>query len=329
MAEPPPDRSKGESPDRTPEWGLVATVKAAPEKVAAFVAHHLSLGAARIWLYFDDPADPAAEPLSRLPRVTATRCDDGHWERLRGRPDRHQNRQSKNAQAAYKACLLPWLGHVDVDEFLWPSRPGSRTVAEILGSLPPGQPTLRMEPFEAMHDPALPDDIFTARLFRGPLKQRFAHLRQPVLGAYADLLPEGHLSHTNGKSFFRTGIPGLSPRLHGAFLKGQRLPGPPFDRRLPLLHFHAQDREGWLKALPFRLTRGAYQYHAALQAHLASAGPEETAFFYDRTQCLPPDIAQLLREEGRLIEADLDLRRKVAGLARSAADEPPPDNGQP
>lgn len=329
MAAPPPDRSKGESPDRTPEWGLVATVKAPPEKVAAFVAHHLSLGAARIWLYFDDPADPAAEPLSRLPRVTATRCNDGHWERLRGRPDRHQNRQSKNAQAAYKACLLPWLGHVDVDEFLWPSPPGPRTVAEILGSLPPGQTTLRMEPFEAMHDPALPDDIFTARLFRGPLKQRFAHLRQPVLGAYADILPEGHLSHTNGKSFFRTGIPGLSPRLHGAFLKGQRLPGPPFDRRLPLLHFHAQDREGWLKALPFRLTRGAYQYHAALQAHLASAGPEETAFFYDRTQCLPPDIAQLLREEGRLIEADLDLRRKVAGLARSASDEPPPDNGQP
>lgn len=296
--------------DSAPDWGLVATVKAAPEKVAAFVAHHLSLGAARIWLCFDDPADPTAEPLSRLPRVTTIRCDDSHWDRLHGRPDRHQNRQSKNAQAVYRACPLPWLGHLDVDEFLWPAQP----VAEILGSLPPGQPTLRMEPFEAMHDPALPDDIFTARLFRGPLKQRFAHLRPPVLGAYAAILPDGHLSHTNGKSFFRTGIPGLSPRLHGAFLRGERLPGPPFDRRLSLLHFHAQDRQGWLQALPFRLTRGAYQYHAELQTHLAAAGPEEIAFFYDRTQCLPPDIAQLLREEGRLIEADLGLRRKVAEL---------------
>ncbi|NGM45722.1 glycosyltransferase family 2 protein [Rhodobacter sp. SGA-6-6] len=300
-----------------PDWGLVATVRAAPEKVAAFVAHHLSLGAARIWLYFDDPADPAVEPLSRIPQVTATRCDDVHWERLRGRPDRHQNRQSKNARAAYKACLLPWLGHIDVDEFLWPSR----TVAEILASLPPGQPTLRMEPFEAMHDPALPDDIFTARAFRGPLKQRFAHLRPAVLGSYAGILPEGHLSHTNGKSFFRTGIPDLSPRLHGAFLKGERLPGPPFDRRLPLLHFHAQDREDWLKALPFRLTRGAYQYHAGMQAHLSAAGPEEIGFFYDRTQCLSPDLAALLREEGRLIEADLHLREKVAQLVRGAAGE--------
>lgn len=295
-------------------WGLVSTVKASPEKVLAFVAHHLSLGAARIWLYFDDPADPAFDRVANLARITAIRCDADHWERLRGRPDRHQNRQVKNAQAAWKACRLPWLGHVDVDEFLWPKRP----VADILSSLPPDQPTLRMEPFEAMHDPDLPDDIFTARLFRGPLKPRFAHLREAALGSFAAVLPEGHLSHTNGKSFFRTGIPGLSPRLHGAFLNGERLPGPPFDRRLPLLHFHAQDRAAWLAALPFRLTRGAYQYHPDLQALLSAAGPEEIAVFYDRTQILAPETAALLQGEGRLITANLSLQAGVDALARSS-----------
>lgn len=293
------------------EWGLVSTVKAPPEKVAAFVAHHLGLGAARIWLYFDDPEDPAFDMVSRWPQVTPVRCDDIRWAAAGSRPDRHQNRQSRNAQAAWRACRLPWIGHVDVDEFLHPVIP----VAEILGAVPPDQPTLRMEPYEAMHDPALPDDIFTARQFRGALKPRFAHLRRAVLGAYADILPEGHLSHTNGKSFFRTGIPGLSPRLHGAFLNGERLPGPPFDRRLPLLHFHAQDREDWLTALPFRLTRGAYQYHPALQAHLAAAGPQEISFFYDRTQRLTADTANLLRDDGRLIEADLALRQQIARLS--------------
>ncbi len=311
-----------------PDWGLVATVKAAPEKVAAFVAHHLSLGAARIWLYFDDPDDAAFDLVARIPQVTATRCDTDHWERLRTRPERHQNRQSRNAQAAYKACLLPWIGHVDVDEFLWPSRPGE-TVAGILGTLPPDQLTLRMEPFEAMHDPSLPDDVFTARLFRGPLKQRFAHLREPVLGSYAAILPEGHLSHTNGKSFFRTGIQQLSPRLHGAFLNGERLSGPAFDRRLRLLHFHAQDREAWLNALPFRLTRGAYQYHAEMQAHLANAGPEEIGFFYDRTQLLTADLASLLTGEGRLVEADLGLRNRIAALARSLPGTAPYQGNDP
>lgn len=296
------------------DWGLVTTVKAAPEKVLAFVAHHLSLGCARIWLYFDDPEDPAFDIVADIAQVTPVRCDETRWATAGTRPDRHQNRQSRNAQAAYRACRLPWLGHIDVDEFIWPSRP----VSEILGSLPPDQLTLRMEPFEAMHDPALPDDIFTARLFRGPLKNRFSHLREPVLGSYAGVLPEGHLSHTNGKSFFRTGIPGLSPRLHGAFLNKERLPGPPFDRRLPLLHFHAQDRVAWLAALPFRLTRGAYQYHPELQALLATAGPEEIAFFYDRTQCLTADTTALLRDEGRLITADLSLRALVSALAQAS-----------
>lgn len=292
------------------DWGLVSTVKAPPEQVLAFVAHHLSLGAARIWLYFDDPEDPAFDMIADVPQVTPVRCDDTRWATAGQRPDRHQNRQSRNAQAAYRACRLPWLGHVDVDEFLAPAQP----ITKILASLPPDQWTLRMEPFEAMHDPALPDDIFTARQFRGPLKQRFAHLRAPVLGAYADILPEGHLSHTNGKSFFRTGIPGLSPRLHSAFYNKERLPGPPFDRRLRLLHFHAQNREAWAAALPFRLTRGAYQYHPDLQAHLESSGPEEIGYFYDRTQTLFADIAALLRDEGRLIETDLTLRAKVEAL---------------
>ncbi|MEZ5798977.1 MAG: glycosyltransferase family 2 protein [Paracoccaceae bacterium] len=292
------------------QWGLVSTVKAAPDKVLAFVAHHLALGCSRIWLYFDDPEDAAFDTVAGIAQVTPVRCDETRWAVAGRRPDRHQNRQSRNAQAAYRACRLPWIGHIDVDEFLWPST----SVAEILASLPPDQPTLRMEPFEAMHDPALPDDIYTARAFRGPLKPRFAHLRTPVLGAYAAILPEGHLSHTNGKSFYRTGIPGLTPRLHSAFLNRERLPGPPFDRRLRLLHFHAQDRAQWLAALPFRLTRGAYQYHPDLQAHLATAGPEETGYFYDRTQVLAPDVADLLRQEARLIEADLALRAKVAAL---------------
>lgn len=292
------------------DWGLVSTVKAAPEKVLAFVAHHLSLGCSRIWLYFDDPQDPAFDLVADLPQVTPVRCDDTRWAATGSRPERHQNRQSRNAQAAYRACRLPWLGHIDVDEFLWPSVP----VSQVLAALPADQLTLRMEPFEAMHEPVLPDDIFTARQFRGPLKPRFAHLRVPVLGSYAPVLPEGHLSHTNGKSFFRTGIAGLSPRLHGAFLHKERLPGPPFDPRLRLLHFHAQDREAWLAALPFRLTRGAYQYHPELQALLAAAGPEEVAFFYDRTQVLPPDVADLLRAEGRLIETRLALRPLVEAL---------------
>ncbi len=292
------------------DWGVVATVKAPAEKVLAFAAHHLGLGAAQVWLYFDDPQDPAAEVLAPIPGVTVARCDAAHWAKIGSRPDRHQNRQSRNAQRCWRRCLLPWLAHLDVDEFLLPDQP----IGEILAPLHPDQVMLRAEPFEAMHDPALPDDIYSARQFRGPLKPPHAALRAPVLGRFAPVLPEAMLSHTAGKAFFRTGIPGLSVRLHGAFLDGTRLPGPAFDPRLRLLHFHAQDRAAWLAALPFRLTRGAYQYHPEMVAFMESATDAEIADFYDTTQRLTADQAALLRKAGRLAETDLALRAQILAL---------------
>lgn len=292
------------------DWGVVATVKAPAEKALAFVAHHLGLGAAQVWLYFDDPQDAAAEILKTVSDVTVTRCDADYWAKIGTRPDRHQNRQSRNAQRCWRRCPLPWLAHLDVDEFLLPEVP----VGQILPTLHPDQVMLRAEPFEAMHDPALPDDIYSACQFRAALKGRHSALRTQVLGPYADVLPEAMLSHTAGKAFFRTGIPGLSPRLHGAFLNGTRLPGPAFDPRLRLLHFHAQDRAAWLSALPFRLTRGAYQYHPEMVAFMDGATDAEIADFYDTTQRLTADQAALLRRAGRLAETDLGLRAQVRRL---------------
>ena len=294
-------------------WGLVATVKAPKSKLLAFLAYHLDLGAGHVWLYFDDPDDPACAAVSDLAHVTAIACDAAHWARIGRRPDRHQNRQSRNAQDAYRACTLPWLAHLDVDEFLLADLPPG----EILAGLPRHQAMLRAEPFEAMHDPTLPDDIYTARLFRGALRDPHAALRPAVLGPYAGVLPQAMLSHLAGKAFFRTGINGLSPRLHGAFLNGERLPGPPFDPRLRLLHFHAQDRAAWQAALPFRLTRGAYQYHPDLQSHLAAATPEQVTAFYATTQELTADSIAVLRKAGRLVEADLNLADKVAQLEKA------------
>ncbi len=297
---------------RAATWALVATVKAPGEKILAFLAWHLDLGASQITLCFDDPDDPALALIAaqHLPRLRLIACDAAHWQAAGGRPERHQNRQAKNARMVYRSCEAAWLGHIDVDEFIWsPEPPGA-----LLGALPPSQIMCRMEPFEALHDPDLPDDIYTARAFRGPLKQAHAALRGPVLGDYATILPEAMLSHSAGKVFFRTGVPGLSPRLHGAFIGGERLPGPGFHPGLRLLHFHAQDREDWLTALPFRLTRGAYQYRPEMQAWLASASAEEVADFYLATQRARPEAAALLHDAGRLVEARLDLRRRVADL---------------
>lgn len=293
-------------------WAIVATVNAPVEQVLAFVAHHLTLNPARIRLYFDDPADLALTAIRSIAGVEAIACDLDHWQGQNGhRPDRHQERQSMNAQACYRSAREDWLLHIDVDEFLLPDRP----VAEVLRAVPRRRPILRVAPFEALHDPAMPEDVFTARHFRQALAgPAHAQARTAVFGRYAELLPAGVLSHAIGKCFFRTGIADLRPWLHGARLNGERVPQGPASADLALLHFHAQDPVAWRARLPFRLARGAYVLKPELQAFLAAADGATIDAFYHHVQTATPAALALLRDRDLVIEATLNLRAKIAEM---------------
>jgi hypothetical protein len=291
-------------------WSLVATIKAPEDKVLAFAAHHLAIGCDHLWLYFDDPEAPVPEGLTRHPRVTVTRCDDAYWQTQNKRPPTHQNRQARNARNTYPQVTSDWLAHIDVDEFIHTPRP----LSDILADVPAETVAVKLEPFEAMHDPMLPDDIFTAREFRGALRHEHWPRRRKALGDYRKVIRDGMLSHTVGKVICRAGIPRLYPRLHAVMLDGAFVPVPDWHPELKLLHFHAQDRKAWLEVLPFRLTKGAYQFRPELQEFLNAATPEEIDKFYRRTQILSLDVAAELAAVGRVLIVDLGLRRKVAAL---------------
>jgi Glycosyl transferase family 2 len=293
-------------------WGLVSTMKAPEEKVLAFAAHHLSLGADHLWLYFDDPDQPIPAPLVNHPRVTVTWCDEAHWTRVgKKRPPQHQNRQTHNARYTYREKVTTdWIVHIDVDEFILTSRP----IAAILDDEPAETIALKLEPFEAMHDPLLPDDIYTSREFRGALRHEHWPRRRAALGPYRKVIRDGMLSHTVGKVIYRTHVPGLLPRLHAVMVDKVFVPTPTWQPEMKLLHFHSQDRAAWEAALPFRMTKGAYQFRPELQAFLADASPEEIDRFYRRTQIMSVDLRDELVKVGRVIIADLGLRAKVQAL---------------
>lgn len=300
-------------------WGICTTLKAPLPQVLAFVAHHLELGADRIWLYFDDPNDPAIDVVAQLPRVETTRCDAAYWAGFKaGRPDQHQNRQGQNMRRCYKWVDMPWICHIDVDEFIL----ANGLVAGALDTTPQDVTMVRMSPWEALHDPGLIDDIFTARHFRAALRgKRWKADRNIVFGNYAFLLPEGTLSHASGKCFFRTGLRKFHPRLHGAVGIGVGPAGAHRHADLALLHFHAQDRTQWLDRLPFRLERGAYRENIGLTTYLQICGEAGLIKFYDRVQTARPDMLDHLREIGALIETDLNLSAKVAKLRSAISDD--------
>lgn len=303
-----------------PAWGTCTTVRAPLAQVLAFVAHHRALGARRIWLYFDDPEDPAADTLDGVRGVRVVRCDAQHWARRgvgkgrRQRPDTHQVRQVSNVGALYRNTQLDWVCHLDIDEFLWPSRP----VAEVLADAPSEAVALRMAPWEALHDPALPDDIFTARHFRRALKgPDYAALRQTVFGPYAEMLHAGALSHAAGKCFFRAGVMGLKPRIHTGDLNGERLVMRDVLPDIALLHFHAQDAQDWKARLPFRATAGAYRANPPFFVWYSTTDAAGIDAFHDRIQVARPEVLAALRAAGVLIEADLALRAKIAALSEA------------
>jgi hypothetical protein len=298
--------------DPSNEWGVCTTVKAPLAQILAFVAWHRHIGAAHIWVHFDDADKVSAHVINQLDGVTAVLCDTAYWAEKGFRPKTQEARQSHNIQQIYRLASLPVIAHLDVDEYLYPKRP----ITEILADWTNDSPFLRARPAEALHDPKLPNDIFTARQFRLPFPNGMtARRKHAVLGDYTLILQKNMLSHKVGKSLFRTGITGFVPRLHAGTIG---IDGPrirlPLQPDLMVLHFHAQNRADWLAALPHRVTNGAYRFNEPLAAFLAEATAAEVDAFYTTTQTANPDLIAALTAEGLLVEADLALKEKVEHL---------------
>ena len=294
------------------EWGVCTTVKAPLAQILAFVAWHKHIGATRIWVHLDDADAVTAHVLEQIDGVTAVLCDDAYWAGKGFRPKPQEGRQAYNMQRVYGLAELPVIAHVDVDEYLFPTRP----IAEILDDWNDDTPYLRAIPAEALHDPTLTDDIFTARQFRLPFPNGMPfERRHTVLGDYTMMLKKNMLSHKVGKALFRTGIDGFVPRLHAGTMgeKGPQLKIP-LHPELMVLHFHAQDREQWRGALEHRVTKGAYRFNEELAAYLGEASDAQIDGFYEATQVASPSLLAALDAEGLLVEADLKLKEKVAVL---------------
>lgn len=295
------------------KWGVCCTAKAPLAQLLAFVAWHQHIGASRIWIHLDDADEISGHVLNQLDGVTAVLCDDAYWANGLGmRPRRQEPRQSYNMQRVYGEAALPVIAHVDVDEFLY----STREIADVLDDWTGDDPFIRVSPAEALCDPTLTDDIFTARQFRLPFPTGMpAEHRVSVLGDYTSLLRKNMLSHRVGKSFFKTGVAGLVPKIHaGAFGKKS----PPLEVTvnpdIVVLHFHAQDKTAWREALPHRTVNGAYRFNEALAEFLATASAPDVDAFYEATQTANPTLIAALGRHGLLIEADLGLRDKVENL---------------
>lgn len=223
-------------------WDVVATVKALPEQIEGFWRHHLGLGAARVFLFMDDPASTY---LATDPRITCIRAEAGGASR----PPAIEDRQTANATRAARISQSDWILHCDIDEYL----DGDEPVASVLARAAEDVGALIVAPVEPLYEsfPASFADILAARHFKVKVPeveaaQAFWARRY---GEMIGLSNAGFWAHRRGKSFYRTRLAreGRTIPLHGFSHARARSVGQKEARGgLRLRHFDALDFDSWL-----------------------------------------------------------------------------------
>jgi hypothetical protein len=306
-----------------PKWGIVATVKAPVSAILGFAAHHLDLGARRIFIYLDDDNRAAYDILKAHPKIRPLLTDDAYWRSLgMKRRVKHQSRQFENARHAYgRAGDLEWLAHVDVDEFLLPTTP----MAAQLAALPQDCLCARIRPIEALSPVAPGQPLYAkARTQDRALRNQQTERLYPDYGAH---LNGGFLSHVAGKMIYRTGVEGLRVAIHNVTLHDVQNPGERDLTGTELLHLHAKSWDAFIAAFHYRLEKGSYRaelkpnrpaerggltLHQMFSALHASDGEAGLRHFFDQVCAATPAHLATLEAEGLLRRPQLDLKAAVA-----------------
>lgn len=300
--------------DRT-AWGIVATVAEPGVLIQAFVAHHLSLGAAEIHVYFDDAKDPAADLVEGIPRVHVTRCNRHWWQSLGlfARPKRQNNRQSLNASHAERTTGAGFLLHCDADEFL---RPGTDMVTE-LARLPQDRLWIKVFNLERAYLHGVP----RRTIFDGVFKCHYQDQDRTELHV-GPLTPFGFTGHAAGKALSRVGR-GLTLGIHvprRGSIKERDVPAHLPAEEVELVHFDGLTPLHWAAkflrqaaVIPEFIAQLPTWRTAQAEAIFAVVGrPGGIEALYDRINSYSAEEAERLMDLGYMVDDPFELGPAIA-----------------
>ncbi len=307
---PRPSAAPADTPAR-PRWGVVSLARAPLAQVARFAAHHLSIGAERLYIHLDGPDPAATEFLAQHPAVEVITCDDAYWAaQKKNRMNRHQLRQLWIATQVYRRTDLDWLAHVDVDEFILPPSP----LHEVLAGVHGDSAAVLMPPVEQL---AGGDDTLFKMTAR--MAGRDKSVLEDIYPTFGPYLRGGYLSHLEGKPIARTGIPEVRLGLHGLLYRGAAATNIAQIEGLYVGHAHAPDWESFRDGLDFRLEHGSYRKRDddgfrlpdVLRYLRSEEGEDGLRSFFAEVCEATPDLVERLRDNEMLVTRKLDLDTRV------------------
>jgi len=240
-----------------------------------FVRYHLNFGVDLMYLYFDDPNDPALAALADEERVVLQPCDAAHWKHLglAGTPlsiEQRLRANGKDALRKARARGADWLIHIDADELLHAEVP----LVEVLAAVPARCEVLLLPLREAV--PSRPDHRRPFREITGfkitgikPRAWRRYRIRQaskPQWRKHRRRLRLARITRCptiiDGEYFRGSIMPRAITRLatdaevlpvSGPVATGRNRPKAQITNRAAVLHFDAYDFDAWHRKWEFRL----------------------------------------------------------------------------
>ncbi|MEH6544025.1 MAG: glycosyltransferase family 2 protein [Porticoccaceae bacterium] len=224
----------------------MSTVRGPLEEIKLFVNYHLNVGFDRLFLYFDDPMDPAIDYLENEKRVVCTRCSKEYWrdnssEQLP--PISHrQIINANNAHGKARSEGFAWIAHIDHDELVY----AQGSLKTLLLSIPENGNVIRMPPLEAL--PVVPygETIFSdITLFKN-----FPHQKQidmAIARGCEKAFFEGEYfrGYHSPKSFLRVSAPLESMGVHRPKLKEEKDGTVLISSSIKVLHYDCSNYTAW------------------------------------------------------------------------------------
>jgi hypothetical protein len=247
---------------------VVTTLQAPVHETLMFVNYHLNIGVDHMYLFFDDPDDPAVDALAGRERVTSVRCDLEYWNGINARVERSiYERQRANGRAALdmaRQAGFDWVVHIDSDELLY----AEKRLQDLLAAVPPEVHTLKFptlegvvdrleyeRPFQEIslfkvHPPHLGGAMRTTPEERSRLSRSAADFRRKLRWARwlggSSIAPDGYLrGHIEGKSAVRTSAEVQGLGCHEPIPGANETVRATVADRGWLLHFDCRGMAGW------------------------------------------------------------------------------------
>jgi hypothetical protein len=293
-------------------WGVVCTTNS-PNGVqlAVFLAHHLEMGAAEIFVYLDTPT-LMQSPVDARVRIIST--DNDYWQAKGGRPEDHRARQISNANDALQRSRSAFIAHLDDDELIYSSRP----LHEVLSELAEEFDGIEMPPCEPCF-PRIPR--FRHELYTCPFRRRLApgirgeKRSVAIFGEVGRVVVRGLQGHRMGKCIIRNARKRVHLGIHRAKIDGR----PARCRNtnaVSLLHVFSTGPQVWLEKYLRRLQTPRFlreKPHRMRQWALLfrAKSEQELIALYRRLNIFSRRQRWLLFWQKALLQPDLSIEAKL------------------